>query len=105
VQATEGLEQLVLSFLRELSSATSSGKDDSTTKKKPARKIVLELGLISRAEVALPEPERYGLTSQMRRAAASVPANIASGCGRAGQAELRQFLFNTIGKPDLSIST
>jgi four helix bundle protein len=44
-----------------------------------------------------PEPERYGLTSQMRRAVASVPANIAGGCGRAGQAELRQFLYTSVG--------
>ncbi len=43
------------------------------------------------------EPERYGLTSQMRRAAASVPANIAEGCGRGGNAELRQFLYTSLG--------
>src|SRR5712692_4079617 len=45
------------------------------------------------ATAAFPEPERYGLTSQMRRAA----ANIAEGCGRAGQAELRQFLYTSVG--------
>ena len=42
-QATEELEQLVLTFLTELLSASSNGKDDFTTKKKPVRKIILEL--------------------------------------------------------------
>jgi four helix bundle protein len=49
------------------------------------------------ATATFPEPERYGLTSQMRRAAASVATNIAEGCGRAGQAELRQFLYISVG--------
>lgn len=49
------------------------------------------------ATATFPEPERYGLTSQMRRAAASVPANIAEGCGRGGNAELRQFLYTSLG--------
>ncbi len=49
------------------------------------------------ATATFPELERYGLTSQMRRAAASVPANIAEGCGRAGAAELRQFLYISVG--------
>lgn len=49
------------------------------------------------ATATFPEPERFGLTSQMRRAAASIPANIAEGCGRRGQAELRQFLYTSVG--------
>jgi four helix bundle protein len=41
---------------------------------------------------AFPREEMYGLTSQIRRACASVPANIAEGCGRSGRAELSRFL-------------
>ena len=39
-----------------------------------------------------PRQEIYGLTSQMRRAAASIAANIAEGCGRRSDAELHRFL-------------
>ncbi len=39
-----------------------------------------------------PKHELYGLTSQMRRSCASIPANIAEGCGRDGDAELARFL-------------
>ena len=39
-----------------------------------------------------PKDELYGLTSQMRRSAASIPANIAEGCGRDTQAELARFV-------------
>ena len=38
-----------------------------------------------------PADELYGLTSQMRRAAASIGANLAEGCGRDGDAELARF--------------
>jgi four helix bundle protein len=44
-----------------------------------------------------PKNEMYGLTSQMRRAAASIPANIAEGCGRSGRAELGRFLHVAAG--------
>ncbi|HWO32489.1 MAG TPA: four helix bundle protein [Candidatus Acidoferrum sp.] len=41
---------------------------------------------------AFPKEEMYGLTSQLRRASASVGANIAEGCGRRSDAELRRFV-------------
>ncbi len=44
-----------------------------------------------------PKEENYGLTSQMRRAAISVPANIAEGYARNHRAELRQFLYIALG--------
>jgi four helix bundle protein len=39
-----------------------------------------------------PKGEIYGLVSQLRRAAASVPTNIAEGCGRGTDTELARFL-------------
>ena len=39
-----------------------------------------------------PREELYGLTSQMRRAAVSLPSNIAEGHGRLNSREFRQFL-------------
>ena len=46
---------------------------------------------------AFPKEEIYGLTSQMRRAAVSVPCNIAEGQGRASKKEFRQFLSMSRG--------
>ena len=41
--------------------------------------------------------EIYGLTSQIRKASASIAANIAEGCGRKGDAELARFLHYAQG--------
>ncbi len=47
---------------------------------------------VYRLTAGLPRTELFGLTSQMRRAAASIGANIAEGCGRNGGADLARFL-------------
>jgi four helix bundle protein len=44
-----------------------------------------------------PKDEAFGLTGQLRRACASIPANIAEGCGRTGDAELARFLIIAAG--------
>jgi four helix bundle protein len=47
---------------------------------------------VYRLTEGFPREEIYGLTSQMRRAAVSIPSNIAEGHGRLGPNEYRQFL-------------
>ena len=42
---------------------------------------------VYKATQRFPKDELYGLTSQIRRSCASIPANIAEGCGRSGEAE------------------
>ena len=44
-----------------------------------------------------PKEEVYGLTSQLRRAAASVPSNLAEGHGRLSRKEFRQFIGRARG--------
>jgi four helix bundle protein len=44
-----------------------------------------------------PKEEIYGLTSQVRRSAASMPANIAEGCGKNSQLELAHYLNTSLG--------
>lgn len=46
---------------------------------------------------SFPKEERYGLTSQIRRAAVSIPANIAEGAGRNSKKEFAHFLSNSQG--------
>jgi four helix bundle protein len=44
-----------------------------------------------------PRDEKYGLTSQLRRSTASIPANIAEGCGRGSDADFKRFLQIAMG--------
>jgi len=57
---------------------------------KDAVELVVE---VYRLTESFPSHELYGLTSQMRRAAVSVPSNIAEGVARRGASERRQFLY------------
>ncbi len=52
---------------------------------------------IYRVTQHFPKEEIFGLTSQLRRAAVSVPSNIAEGQGRITEKEFRQFLGNARG--------
>ena len=49
------------------------------------------------ATAKFPKDEMYGLKSQMRRSCASIPSNIAEGCGRSSDAELARFLHIAMG--------
>ena len=52
---------------------------------------------IYRSTQSFPSDERFGLTAQIRRAAVSVPSNIAEGQGRISRGEFRQFLGHAKG--------
>ena len=45
----------------------------------------------------LPHTEKFGLTSQLQRAAVSIPSNIAEGCSRNSDKEFKRFLEIAIG--------
>jgi four helix bundle protein len=46
---------------------------------------------------SFPKTEAYGLTAQLRRSAASIPTNIAEGCGRNGDVEFSRFVRISLG--------
>jgi four helix bundle protein len=52
---------------------------------------------VYRSTERFPKEERYGLRSQIRRAAISIPANIAEGAGRRSSKEFIHFLSNSQG--------
>ena len=54
-----------------------------------AHELVLS---VYRITADFPKEEMYGLTSQMRSAAMSIPANIAEGCGKDSDAELARYI-------------
>lgn len=49
-------------------------------------------GLVYGASRTMPKEERYGLISQVRRAAVSIPSNLAEGHARSGTKEFLQFI-------------
>jgi four helix bundle protein len=59
-----------------------------------AHELVLEIYRITRS---FPADENYGITSQLRRAAVSIPNNIAEGCGRESKEELNRFIIIASG--------
>ena len=59
-----------------------------------AHALTLELYQTTRA---FPKEELYGITSQIRRAAASIGANLAEGCGRRTDGEFGRFLLIAMG--------
>lgn len=61
---------------------------------KQARQLVFEVYQVTKL---FPRDELLGLTNQLRRAAVSVPSNIAEGAGRSGSREFAQFLSIAIG--------
>lgn len=56
------------------------------------QKAIDLVALIYSTTQAFPDQERYGLKSQLRRAAVSIPGNIAEGQGRATTGEFQHFL-------------
>jgi four helix bundle protein len=59
-----------------------------------AHRLVLQVYKVTRT---FPIEERYGLAAQMRRAAVSIPSNVAEGCGAHSQAEFARFLQLSFG--------
>jgi four helix bundle protein len=52
---------------------------------------------IYRVTRTFPVDEKYGISSQLRRSASSVSANIAEGCGRRGKRDFARFLSIALG--------
>tara|TARA_R110002012_G_scaffold319389_2_gene539622 strand:+ start:6414 stop:6767 length:354 start_codon:yes stop_codon:yes gene_type:complete len=61
------------------------------------KKSMTLTGVVYQLTNELPKSERFGLISQMRRAAVSIPSNIAEGSARKSDKELIQFLMIALG--------
>ena len=67
------------------------------------RKLTVWLGShaltleVYRQTAQFPDHERYGVTSQLRRACASVPTNLAEGCGRRSERDFARFVTIAAG--------
>ena len=55
------------------------------------------VSLVYKITANFPQHEVYGLSSQMRRSAVSIPSNIAEGYGRTSNADLIYFLHHSLG--------
>jgi len=76
------------------------GQEDSHEWHLEVWQAAMELAVkVYQLTARFPKEEKYGLTSQMRRAAVSVPSNIAEGEGRESDKELIQFLCHSRGSP------
>jgi len=53
--------------------------------------------VIYKSTESFPKQEMYALTNQIQRAAVSVPANIAEGCGKDSDAELKRYFLISMG--------
>ncbi|WP_425391390.1 four helix bundle protein [Ekhidna sp.] len=61
---------------------------------KEAHQIALDCYRVSSY---FPSDEKFGLTSQLRRSALSIPTNLAEGCGRGSQKDLKRFCDIAMG--------
>ena len=90
----------------ETSQPPVSGKRGAASSEKPHTKLevwrsaMMLVKVVYEATVAFPQHEKFGLVSQMRRAAVSIPSNIAEGAARTSRKEMAQFL--SISKGSLS---
>jgi four helix bundle protein len=60
---------------------------------------------VYKATEVFPRQELYSLTSQIQRAAVSIPANIAEGCGKSGDADFSRYLQIAMGSSSQLIET
>ncbi|NJL19213.1 MAG: four helix bundle protein [Bdellovibrionaceae bacterium] len=59
-----------------------------------AHELALHVYTLSRN---FPKSEQFNLTSQIRRSATSIPANLAEGCGRSSDADFSRFIYIAFG--------
>jgi four helix bundle protein len=66
---------------------------DKPHKNLDAWKVAMELAqFVYRISGPFPSGERFGITAQVRKAAVSIPSNLAEGAARSSRSEFRQFL-------------